>query len=84
MKEKNSRFTEIKMSGATWHTCFCCGDLVWVYPYALERDEKFLGMVTETPRVGQELMFPFVPVYVFENKKVIEYQINSLEIVSKT
>jgi len=84
MKEKNPRLTEIKMSGATWYTCFGCGDLVWVYPYSLERGEKFLGMVTEAPHVNQELMFPFIPVYVFENKKIIEYQINSLEIVSKT
>jgi hypothetical protein len=59
-------------------------DDIYVWEINWFKNEKFLGIVTETPRADQELMFPFVPVYVFENKKVIEYQINSLEIVSKT
>ena len=84
MKEKKSRFTELKMSGATCVTAFSCGDLVWAYPYAYEKSEKHLGVVVSTPKTDQELMFPFVPVYVFSQKKVLEYQINSVEIVSKT
>ena len=72
------------MSGATWLTPFSCGDLVWVYPYAYEKSEKYLGVVVETPTIDQELLFPFIPVYVFQTKKTIDYQINSLEIVSKT
>jgi len=84
MKEKKSRLARIKMSGATWVHDFSCGDLVWVRPYAYEKAQKYLGIVAQAPAVDQELMFPFVPVYVFESKKIIEYQINSLEIVSKT
>jgi hypothetical protein len=84
MKEKKSRFAELKMSGATWVSAFSCGDLVWAYPYAYEKSEKHLGVVVSTPKTDQELMFPFIPVYVFSQKKILEYQINSVEIVSKT
>jgi hypothetical protein len=84
MKEKKSGFAELKMSGATWVSAFSCGDIVWAYPYACERSEKHLGVVVATAATDQELMFPFVPVYVFSQKKILEYQINSVEIVSKT
>ena len=82
MNEKKSRFEEIPLSGVTWITGLNAGDLVWVYPYVYERQDKTLGMVTERVKDPQERMFLYVPVYVFKTKKIIEYDINCVELIS--
>ena len=84
MEEKNSRFEEITLSGAScsWISGLAAGDLVWVYPYAYERQDKTLGMVTKRTETNQELMFLYVPVYVFKSKRVMEYEINCVELIS--
>jgi len=82
MEEKNSRFEEITLSGATWISGLAPGDLVWVYAYAYERQDKTLGMVTKRTKTNQELMFLYVPVYVFKSKRVVEYEINCVELIS--
>jgi len=84
MKKSTTTTTEtIVMSGARWHHGFMAGDLVRVTPYPHEPSEKHLGIVVEKVNVNQELMFPMVPVLVFSENKILEYQLNSVEIISK-
>ena len=59
-----------------WLTGYGVGDLVKI-------KDKYLGIVTKEAQIDQEMMFPFVPVYIFKKKEVVELQTNSLEIISK-
>jgi len=80
---KKSITETIIMNNVRWHHGFEAGDLVHVVPYPAERSEKYLGIVVKKANVSQELMFPMVPVLVFSENKVLEYQLNSVEIISK-
>ena len=59
-----------------WLTGYGVGDLVKI-------KNKHLGIVTREAQLDQEMMFPFVPVYIFKKREVVEFQTNSLEIISK-
>tara|TARA_Y100000592_G_scaffold59360_1_gene92880 strand:+ start:1042 stop:1266 length:225 start_codon:yes stop_codon:yes gene_type:complete len=64
------------VTGNGWLTCYNIGDLV-------KTTDGHFGFVAKPARLDQELLFPFVPVYCVKNRKVMEYQVNSLEIISK-
>lgn len=75
MDEPKNR-NKFTMAESRWVTGYGVGDLVKI-------ENKYLGVVARETQLDQELMFPFVPVYIFKNQKIIEFQTNSLEIVSK-
>tara|TARA_R100000388_G_C7237550_1_gene158890 strand:+ start:304 stop:528 length:225 start_codon:yes stop_codon:yes gene_type:complete len=64
------------VTGNGWLTCYNIGDLV-------KTTDGDYGFVAKPARLDQELLFPFVRVYCVKNRKVMEYQVNSLEIISK-
>ena len=64
------------VTGNGWVAYYRVGDLVKT------QDGKY-GIVVKSYELNQELLFPFVPVYCVNQSKIMEYQINSLQIISK-
>ena len=74
--DKTKNRNEFTMTENGWLTGYGVGDLVRI-------QDKLLGIVTRETQLNQELMFPFVPVYILIKNKIVEFQTNSLEIISK-
>ncbi len=74
--DKPKNRNEYTMTENGWLTGYGVGDLVKI-------KDKYLGMVTKEAQLDQEMMFPFVPVFILNKRKVVEFQTNSLEIISK-
>jgi|TARA_E500000331_G_C16991767_1_gene598077 hypothetical protein len=64
------------ITGNGWLTCYSVGDLV-------KTTDGHIGFVAKPVQIDQELLFPFVPVYCVRQHKVMEYQVNSVQIISK-
>jgi hypothetical protein len=64
------------ITGNGWLTCYNIGDLV-------KTTDGQIGFVAKPARLDQELLFPFVPIYCVKQHKIREYQVNSLQIISK-
>jgi hypothetical protein len=74
--DKTKNRNEFTMTENGWLTGYSPGDLVKI-------QDKLLGIVTREAHLDQEVMFPFVPVYILIKNKIVEFQTNSLEIISK-
>jgi|2_EtaG_2_1085320.scaffolds.fasta_scaffold02400_5 hypothetical protein len=74
--DKTKNGNDFTMTENGWVTGYGVGDLVKV-------KNKLLGFVAKKTALDQELMFPFVPVFVFSKNEIVEFQTNSLEIISK-
>ena len=64
------------ITGNGWLTCYNVGDLV-------KTTDGHFGFVAKPAILDQELLFPFVPIYCVKQQKIREYQVNSLQIISK-
>ncbi len=64
------------ITGNGWLTCYNIGDLV-------KTTDGHTGFVAKLARLDQELLLPFVPVYCVKQHKIMEYQVNSLQLISQ-